>query len=572
MDSFDEVWPILVRRAQEIECVETFSHGNENDVQYNESRDSIRFHSRATEADHWKDIQRKHWETAWDELQRTGELDRDQFLELTEMWRSSAAVPFLQKALNLPLDADNGRVFLPDEFSPGEVLVTEDSEPPSSDGSSTERTPTRMTTERFFGGVDDRVQYLCLTLQFVSEHEPTEADLINWILENTPAGAAGTVKRNLSFLESVDLLESTPEGYRTTNKGETFWKQDEPLVMYEGLATAVDGFREIARAIPSGDRTIEEIQHQLRRAYPDHKLPKGVVTKHLDWLESLELVTKEDGVYSIPIEGGNFEVGERYSRWFIHDVLKGERYKGIATPSELPLIFIFTGDAGRTYGYEDMFLEGDRFLYTGEGTEGDMTMDDGNKALRDHRENGESIHLFENTDMPWIVTYLGEYEYVTHRIDTLPDEHDNPRDAFRFELAPVGGTEIEIEGGTPRSLSDSELFAKAKQSSPSGSGGSGGSGGSRSYPRSEYVREFALRTADGVCQGCGEDAPFVSTSGKPFLEVHHLTRLSDGGPDDPENVIALCPNCHRRRHEGRDGDAFNRELREKARRRNERYL
>ncbi len=68
--------------------------------------------------------------------------------------------------------------------------------------------------------------------------------------------------------------------------------------------------------------------------------------------------------------------------------------------------------------------------------------------------------------------------------------------------------------------------------------------------------------ADGVCQGCHEPAPFENASGEPFLEVHHLTRGSDGGADDPENVVSLCPNCHRRVHEGCDGETFNQELRD----------
>ncbi|WP_246259362.1 MULTISPECIES: HNH endonuclease [Chelativorans] len=44
------------------------------------------------------------------------------------------------------------------------------------------------------------------------------------------------------------------------------------------------------------------------------------------------------------------------------------------------------------------------------------------------------------------------------------------------------------------------------------------------------------------------------------MEPHHLRRLSDGGPDDPRFVIALCPNCHRRVHHGMDGQAYNTEL------------
>ncbi|HUN98983.1 MAG TPA: HNH endonuclease signature motif containing protein [Bradyrhizobium sp.] len=43
----------------------------------------------------------------------------------------------------------------------------------------------------------------------------------------------------------------------------------------------------------------------------------------------------------------------------------------------------------------------------------------------------------------------------------------------------------------------------------------------------------------------------------PYLEPHHLRRLSDGGPDHPAQVIALCPNCHRRVHAGADGPKYN---------------
>ncbi|MWV39499.1 HNH endonuclease [Natrialba sp. INN-245] len=432
---------------------------------------------------------------------------------------------------------------------------------------------TRMTAERFFGGTDQRIDNLHATLRFVSRQNPTEHDLTDWILENTAANSKLTIERNISFLESIDLLEHTADGYQPTNKGEAFWRHDEPLVMYEGLATAVDGFREIARAIPNGHRTIEAIQDQLQQAYPDHELPKGVVSRHLEWLEALDVVTNRDGTYVIPIEDGTFEVGETYSRWFIHDVLKGERYKGIATPSDQPLILIFTGDAGHNYGYEDEFLEDDTFLYTGEGTEGDMTMDGGNEAIRTHKANGDNLQLFENTALPWIVTYLGEYEYVGHRTTELPDENGDLREAFRFQLAPVGGTDIELET-TLSALSEQELFEKAKESVPTTTAESAPTSTSstgRSYPRSDIVRKFALRVADGVCQGCEEEAPFLKKNGEPFLEVHHLTRRSDGGPDDPANVIALCPNCHRRVHEGRDGDEFNRRLKAKVAARTEKY-
>jgi 5-methylcytosine-specific restriction protein A len=57
-----------------------------------------------------------------------------------------------------------------------------------------------------------------------------------------------------------------------------------------------------------------------------------------------------------------------------------------------------------------------------------------------------------------------------------------------------------------------------------------------------------------------DDAPFRDANDQPFLEVHHILRLSDGGPDDPRYVVALCPNCHRQAHYGIDARTINERL------------
>lgn len=67
----------------------------------------------------------------------------------------------------------------------------------------------------------------------------------------------------------------------------------------------------------------------------------------------------------------------------------------------------------------------------------------------------------------------------------------------------------------------------------------------------DVIAEVLLR-ANGICEGCFKPAPFARPDGRPFLEVHHRQRLADGGDDTVENAIALCPNCHRERHHGRD--------------------
>ncbi|CAH0321842.1 hypothetical protein SRABI84_05298 [Peribacillus simplex] len=69
------------------------------------------------------------------------------------------------------------------------------------------------------------------------------------------------------------------------------------------------------------------------------------------------------------------------------------------------------------------------------------------------------------------------------------------------------------------------------------------------YDRSVYIKEFARRVSNGICQLCEKSAPFLDKQGKPFLEVHHIHYLSKGGSDNMENVVAVCPNCHRKIHQ-----------------------
>lgn len=70
--------------------------------------------------------------------------------------------------------------------------------------------------------------------------------------------------------------------------------------------------------------------------------------------------------------------------------------------------------------------------------------------------------------------------------------------------------------------------------------------------RDPAVVKEVLDRAAGVCEACGDEAPFVREDGKPFLEVHHVLALSDGGSDRPENAVACCPNCHRAFHHASD--------------------
>lgn len=70
------------------------------------------------------------------------------------------------------------------------------------------------------------------------------------------------------------------------------------------------------------------------------------------------------------------------------------------------------------------------------------------------------------------------------------------------------------------------------------------------YQRDPSVKAWVFKNSNWICECCKKNSPFISNDGNPFLEVHHMKRLSDGGSDTVNNVVALCPNCHREIHYG----------------------
>lgn len=82
------------------------------------------------------------------------------------------------------------------------------------------------------------------------------------------------------------------------------------------------------------------------------------------------------------------------------------------------------------------------------------------------------------------------------------------------------------------------------------------------YCRSPKVRKHALDRSKGYCEYCGHQG-FVLPDGRIFLETHHVISLAEGGPDVVWNVVALCPNDHRKAHFGTDRDAIGKVLLER---------
>lgn len=259
-----------------------------------------------------------------------------------------------------------------------------------------------------------------------------------------------------------------------------------------------------------------------------------------------------------------YVIGEEYSRRDdIHAAFGGQRQGGISTPSGHPYIFIFTGKSGERHGYADGWQENGVFLYTGEGQKGDMTFKAGNKAIRNHVTDGKELLLFEALGKQKPVRYLGSYCCQSWDTFRGTDSEGNERECIQFHLVPADEGQEEqgkSASSVAQSMSLEQLRKRALAASKPNQTQQWRNAQQAYRKRSQAVRDYVLARAAGRCELTGKAAPFFTKAGEPYLEVHHTRRLSDGGPDDPRHVAAICPTVHREIHFGQNGEELNAKL------------
>nr|WP_315596601.1 HNH endonuclease signature motif containing protein [uncultured Cupriavidus sp.] len=268
-----------------------------------------------------------------------------------------------------------------------------------------------------------------------------------------------------------------------------------------------------------------------------------------------------------------FVVGRQYIRnKDITGKFGGSPQGGIAPSLRSDAIFLFSGESGERYGYNDHFDEAGTLLYVGEGRTGDMKMSKGNKAIAEHATTGRALHVFKTTGKGKPCEYAGEFVYDSYFNRRGLDEQKTERELIVFRLVPVHQTvPEELSGGEPVGLPPVEVQAPgdlaklrkaAIEACKPGAAVPPKESVRTVYQRSALVKRYVLARAAGHCELCGEAAPFKRESdGSPYLEPHHINRVSDGGLDHPAFVGAICPTCHRHIHFGADGDALNMKLR-----------
>ena len=247
-------------------------------------------------------------------------------------------------------------------------------------------------------------------------------------------------------------------------------------------------------------------------------------------------------------------VGSKYTNSDICNVFLCSPQGGMRR-SKRTNTLVLIADHIKSISYDDRWLD-DKLYYTGVGSKGNQTLEGNqNITLYESNTNGISVHLFE-VFKKRIYTYIGRVQLADEPFQEKQDDASGQlRQVWVFplqlidETKPVARVELErvfeekFEESRQLTLEELKDGVDKTARHPSSREST-----SRFYQKSPYVADFTLRRANGICELCEQPAPFCKSNGEPYLEVHHIHHLADGGEDAIENAVALCPNCHRMMH------------------------
>jgi hypothetical protein len=72
----------------------------------------------------------------------------------------------------------------------------------------------------------------------------------------------------------------------------------------------------------------------------------------------------------------------------------------------------------------------------------------------------------------------------------------------------------------------------------------------KQWAKPEERSNLSLRTRTILLTEAGYRCAVPTCRGILALDMHHIYHVSDGGGNDPSNLIALCPTCHALYHRG----------------------
>lgn len=407
----------------------------------------------------------------------------------------------------------------------------------------------RNIAVRFFGGAGNYTAVLEELCTFVLTENPTEAAVLEWCQSNTRATSGDSIRRRLTFLEGIGLLDVESDRVRLTQHGMKWLSETDPAVLYDLLSRNVRGFETILEALLDGPKTDAELGETIAASHPEFDWNDASgPAQHRGWLQSLGYVRRSDGVNSLTDSGRELvrrqtstyptlERGEYYAQTDLEDAFDtnfGSYIKGInprtTDEGNLSYIIIKAREDG-PYGDE---IDGDRFTYIGEGVpeKGDQQLTGANSALLEQAERSTApVYFFYQPADSDSLRYEGivdvvDAEYV-RREGRLVYQ-------FTMEHLEIGPAKFEAlsesvagshEDSEPPLTDDEDEFTEVQR-----------------RVRSSAFPKTVKAAYDAQCAICGKSRD--SPDGTIDIEAAHIFPKRENGRDTVQNGLALCRLHH----------------------------
>ncbi|ELY68551.1 HNH endonuclease [Natrinema versiforme] len=410
---------------------------------------------------------------------------------------------------------------------------------------------THTIAVRFFGGAGNYTAVLERLCNYIVTENPTEAAVLEWIRSNTRATSENGIRRRLTFLEAIGLLELDGD-VRLTQRGLAWLSETDPSVLYELLSGTVRGFETMLEALLEGPKTDAELGAAISSAHPEVGWNDASgPAQHRGWLQSLGYVERSDGVNSLTDSGRtlakrrsseypHLERGTFYAQTDLEDAFDtsfGSYIKGISprTDEEGELAYIIV--KAREDGPYDDEIDGERFTYIGEGVpeKGDQQLTGANGALLEQADRSTvPVYFFyqpaDSDDLRYEglvdvtdAEYVSQdgrmvYQFTMERLAVEP---------ARFEaLAESVSDGVEADDTEePPLTDDGDEFTEVQR-----------------RVRSSAFPKTVKSAYDSRCAICGKSRE--SPDGTVDIEAAHIYPKRENGRDDVRNGLALCRLHH----------------------------
>ena len=257
------------------------------------------------------------------------------------------------------------------------------------------------------------------------------------------------------------------------------------------------------------------------------------------------------------------QIGEKFKdRKEIWNLFGGQYQQGVMKfPSEEFVNIFFKEDGPYP---DEIDSETGTIEYRGRGLKGEQKLTAGNKYLEDARLTKSPARFWYRPTggmwefKTWVIVYDREnieeedvqgnlaMRYLWYLVP-VASEHKElwPIEIIKSPIAQILPSEIRVVKNPKNLLEDYARIAKELENNPT-SLNLNQKARAPQPKRRKRAKDVVIARAQGQCENdqCSGMPPDVKNDGTPIFQVDHILQLSEGGPDQPDNMIALCPNCH----------------------------